>query len=392
MPAARVSQFGESLIREMTRLSLQYGGMNLSQGFPDFPAPIEIKEAACRAIMDDENQYTVTWGLAELRQAIATKMRDFNGITCDPATEVTVTVGAAEAIMSALLGHVDPGEEVVILEPFFESYLPIVLMCGAKPVFVPLREPEYRWDPDELRRAFTKKTRAVFVNSPHNPTGRVFSREELGEIASLCIEHDAIAITDEIYEYIIYEGEHISIATLPGMRDRTVTISGFSKTFSVTGWRLGYAVASEPLTLGLRKIHDYNVVCAPRPMQMAALAALNLPRSYYDSLAAAYKKRRDKMQDVLENAGFTARRPNGAYYTVADFTKLRPDLKDREFVEYMAATVGVIAVPASAFYYHKELGNQRVRFAFSKRDETLREAGVRLARLGAATREPVTAD
>lgn len=393
MPADRVSAFGESLIREMTRLSLAYGGLNLSQGFPDFPAPDEVKEAACRAITEDGNQYSVTWGLATLRQAIAEKMQRFNGIVCDPDTEVTVTCGAAEALACSLLGHVNPGEEVIIFEPYFESYLPLVLMAGARPVFVPLREPDFRFDPDELRRAFNAKTRAILVNTPHNPTGHVFDRAELGLIAALCIEHDALAITDEIYEYILYDGrQHISIGSLPGMDDRTITITGMSKTFSVTGWRLGYAVADSALMLGLRKVHDYNVVCAPRPLQEAALVAMHLPRSYYDYLAESYRERRDVMQSVLEAAGFTCRPPEGAYYTLASFADLAPGMLDRDFVEHMAANVGVIAVPGSAFYYHKDLGQRRVRFAFSKRLDTLRDAGERLARLRQTLQAPLTAD
>jgi aspartate/methionine/tyrosine aminotransferase len=382
MPADRVSRFSESIIREMTRLSLSYGGLNLSQGFPDFPAPPEVKEAACRAIMEEGNQYSVTWGIQPLRQAIAEKMRAYNGVECDPDAEITVTCGAAEALLSAMLGHVNPGEEVVIFEPYFETYVPDVLLCGATPVFVPLHEPEFRFDPGELRRAFGPKTRAVIINTPHNPSGHVFDRQELAQIAELCLEHDALAITDEIYEYILYDGRrHVSIGSLPGMADRTITISGMSKTFSVTGWRLGYAVAVPRLTEGIRKVHDYAVVCAPRPLQEAALVALKLPATYYASLREGYQRRRDLMQSMLERAGFSCRPPEGAYYTLASFAGIAPDLSDRDFVERMAATVGVIAVPGSAFYEHKALGQHRVRFAFSKRDDTLRDAGERLLRL-----------
>ncbi|MBI2321030.1 MAG: aminotransferase class I/II-fold pyridoxal phosphate-dependent enzyme [Chloroflexi bacterium] len=367
----------------MTRLSLRYGGINLSQGFPDFPAPEAVKEAAARAIREDANQYTVTWGLPELRAAVAEKVRAFNGIAADPDREVTITCGAAEALLAALLSCVETGDEVVIIEPFFESYVPDVLIAGGTPVFVPLRGPAMRWDADELRQAFSRRTRAIVVNTPHNPAGRVLTRDELGQIAELCRAHDAIAITDEIYEHIVYDGrEHVSLATLPGMAERTITISGFSKTFSVTGWRLGWAVAPAPLSDGLRKVHDYATVCAPRPLQQAALAALALPPSYYDALRADYTHRRDLVRAELEGAGFRCTKPEGAYYVLADFSAIR-DVPDRAFVEWMAAEVGVIGVPGSAFYHHKELGERLVRFAFPKRDETLHEAGARLRRLAA---------
>ncbi|MBI3964921.1 MAG: aminotransferase class I/II-fold pyridoxal phosphate-dependent enzyme [Chloroflexi bacterium] len=379
--ARRVSTFTESLIREMTRLSLAYGGINLSQGFPDFPAPPELKEAAKAAIDADENQYTVTWGVPDLRRAIAKRAAEFNHVQADPDREVTVTCGAAEAMLSAMLGLIDPGDEVILFEPYFETYVPDILMCGGVPVFVPLHAPEFRYDPDELERAITLRTKAIVVNTPHNPTGHVYTREELAPIARVCVERDLIAITDEIYEHLLYDGrEHVSIASLPGMWERTVTISSLSKTYSATGWRVGYALAPADLSEALRRAHDYNTVCAPRPFQVAAIAAMQLPASYYAGMLAEYTRRRTWMLEALEAAGFTFTVPQGAYYVMADFRRLS-DLDARGFVELMAREVGVIGVPATAFYQRKELGRSKVRFAFPKTEETIREAARRLAKL-----------
>lgn len=384
MPAQRVQGFGSSIIREMTRLSLEYDALNLSQGFPDFPAPAEVKAAAVAAIEADSNQYAVTWGLPSLRTAIAEKMRRFNAIEADPASDVTVACGAAEAMACALLSLVDPGDEVIIFEPFFETYLPDLLLCGGKPVYVQLHEPDFRFDPDELRRAFTAKTRAVIINTPHNPTGRVFSAEELGQIAALCQEHNVIAITDEIYEYMTYDGrKHISIGSLPGMWERTITISGFSKTYSVTGWRLGYAVAPPSLTEPLRNVHDFLTVCAPTPLQHAMVAALDLPESYEHELLAAYTGRRDAFVALLEEAGLDPVRPEGAYYTMAGYGRLG-DEPPVEFVRRMAREARVVAVPGSAFYRPGQ-GGHRIRFAFCKTPETMAEAGRRLTALRVAT-------
>lgn len=380
MPANRVKAFGSSIIREMTRLSVQYDCLNLSQGFPDFPAPAEIKAAAAAAVQEDANQYTVTWGVPALRAAIAEKVRRFNGLDADPATDVTVTCGAAEAMACALLSQIDPGDEVIIFEPYFETYVPDLYMCGGIPVYVELHEPDFRFDPDELRRAFTPHTKAIIVNSPHNPTGRVFDDDELSLIAALCQEHNVLAITDEIYEFITYdERRHHSLASLPGMWERTITISGFSKTYSVTGWRLGYAVAPAELSEPLRNVHDFLTVCAPAPMQIAALAALNLPESYEQGLGQAYAKRRDAFLQILERNGFDPVRPEGAYYTMAGYSSLG-DEHPRQFVERMARDARVIAVPGTAFYRPGHGGN-KVRFAFCKSPETMAEADRRLANL-----------
>jgi aminotransferase len=382
MPAQRVQGFGSSIIREMTRLSLTYGALNLSQGFPDFPAPEAVKEAAAEAVRADVNQYTVTWGVPALREAIAAKARRFNGLDADPAAEVTVACGAAEAMACALLSLVDPGDEVIVFEPFFETYVPDLLLCGGVPVYVELHEPNFRFDPAELRRAFSPRTRGIIVNTPHNPTGRVFDDAELGLIAELCQEHDVVAVTDEIYEHIVYDGlRHRSLASLPGMWERTVTISGFSKTYSVTGWRLGYAIAAAALTEPLRNVHDFLTVCAPAPLQQAMLAALALPEQYERDLEAAYTVRRDSFLAVLDRNGFDPVRPQGAYYTMAGYSRLG-DEEPRAFVERMAREARVVAVPGSAFYRPGRGGN-RVRFAFCKSPATMAEADRRLQALRA---------
>ena len=380
MPAKRVQHFGSSIIREMTRLSLQYDALNLSQGFPDFPAPPDVLEAAAQAVSGHVNQYTVTWGIPLLRETIAAKVQRFNGLTADPATDVTVTCGAAEAMACALLSLIDPGDEVIVFEPFFETYVPDLLMCEGVPVFVQLHEPHFRFDPDELRRAFSSRTKAVIINTPHNPTGRVFDRAELELIAGLCQEYNAIAITDEIYEYMTYDGhEHLSIASLPGMSERTITISGMSKTFSVTGWRLGYAVAPNHLMEPLRNVHDFLTVCAPAPLQQAAIVAMNLPDSYYAQLRDSYCHRRDRFTALLRSTGFDPVVPQGAYYTMAAYADLG-DESPRAFVERMARDARVVAVPGSAFYRPQHGGN-RIRFAFCKKEETMQTAEQRLGLL-----------
>jgi aminotransferase len=381
MLAGRVKYFSESVIREMTRLANQHGAINLGQGMPDFETPQEIKDAACKAIQDGYNQYAITWGAPPLRQAIAAKMRAFNGIDCDPDLNITVCCGATECMMSAMLALINPGDEVVIFQPFYENYGPDALISGAKPVWVPLRAPDWRFDPDELRRAFTSKTRAIIINTPNNPTGHVFTREELSLIAELCQKYDAIALADEIYEYILYtDTPHISIATLPGMAERTVTISGLSKTFSVTGWRLGYCIAPAEITTGIRKVHDFLTVGAPHPLQMAGAAAMALPQSYYDKLLAGYRRRKDIFLPYLRQAGFAFHEPEGAYYVMTDITPLG-GTDDHEFVRQMIRDIGVSAVPGSSFYSPRENGKTQVRFMFAKKDETLHQAGERLVRL-----------
>lgn len=381
MLSKRVQYFSESVIREMTRLAQQHGAINLGQGMPDFDAPAEVKEAACRAIQDGFNQYAITWGAPSLRQAIAAKARRFNGIEADPDANVTVCCGATECMMATMLALIDPGDEVVIFQPFYENYGPDALLTGATPVWVSLRPPHWTFDPDELRRAFSPRTKAIILNTPNNPTGHVFTRAELQLIAGLCQEYDAYALADEIYEYIIYTDQpHISIATLPGMADRTVTISGLSKTFSITGWRLGYCIAPPEVTTGIRKAHDFLTVGAPHPLQVAGAAALALPQSYYDQLREGYRRRRELFLPYLRDAGFEFHAPEGAYYVMTDIKPLG-GTDDTEFVRRMVREVGVSAVPGSSFYAPRELGRSQVRFMFAKKDETLRQAGDRLQKL-----------
>jgi aminotransferase len=382
MLAARVQHFTESVIRETTRLAQRHGAINLGQGMPEFDPPDEVKEAACRAIRDGFNQYAVTWGIAPLRQAIAAKMRAFNGLGWVDADEhVTVCCGATECMMATMMALVDPGDEVVIFQPFYENYGPDAKLTGATPKWVHLYPPDWSFDPDELRRAFSPKAKAVIVNTPNNPTGKVFTRDELEQIAGLCLEHNAFAFSDEIYEYINFtDRPHVSIASLPGMADRTVTISGLSKTFSVTGWRLGYCVAPAAVTAGIRKAHDFLTVGAPHPLQVAGAAAMALPQSYFDGLRDHYLTKRDLLMPYLRDAGFDVRPPDGAYYVIADFSRLS-ELDDVEFVRRMIETVGVAGVPGSSFHSPKELGRKTVRFMFAKQDATLRQAGERLLKL-----------
>jgi aminotransferase len=377
--ASRTVGFTESVIREMTRLNAVHGGINLAQGFPNFPAPAAVKEAAKRAIDTDINQYAITWGAKPLRDALARTYDELYRMRVDPETMLTVTCGSTEAMISTLLAIVDPGDEVVIFEPFYENYGPDAAICGATPVFVPLRPPDFTFDPDELRRAFSARTKAIIVNTPNNPTGRVFGRGELETIASLCREHDAIALTDEIYEHIKYAGEHIPVATLDGMADRTVTISGASKTFSVTGWRVGWIVASPDLTAGIRKVHDFVTVGAPAPLQEAVAVALDLGRPYYERLATGYRARRDILVGALETAGFAPNTPEGAYYVLCDIRPFGFD-DDTAFAHWLVREAGVAGVPGSSFFSRRELGRHLIRFTFCKTEDMLQEAGARLMR------------
>jgi aminotransferase len=377
--AGRTAGFTESVIREMTRLNAIHGGINLAQGFPNFAAPQALKDAAKRAIDADINQYAITWGAKSLRDALSRTYAELYGMTVDPETMLTVTCGATEAMISTLLALVDPEDEVIVLEPFYENYGPDTDIAGARPVYVPLRPPENVFDRDELRKAFGPRTKAIIVNTPNNPTGRVFTRDELSFIASLCVEHDVVAITDEIYEHIRYEGEHIPIATLPGMAERTVTISGASKTFSVTGWRVGWIVAPPELTAGIRKVHDFVTVGAPAPLQEAVAAGLALGRPYYDSLGAEYRKRRDLLVAALQTAGFAPRRPEGAYYVLCDITPFGFD-DDTKFARWLVSEVGVAGVPGSSFYSEPGLGKHLIRFTFCKTHDVLEAAAERLVR------------
>ena len=379
--SVKAARFTESVIREMTRLANLHGAVNLSQGFPDFAAPEELKAAACRAIAGDVNQYAITWGARSLREAIARYMNERYALAVDPERDVTVTCGSTEAMIAALLAILDPGDECVIFEPFYENYGPDAILSGAVPKRVRLRPPDFRFDPDELRRAFGPRTRAVIVNTPNNPTGRVFGRDELQQIADLCLEHDAVAVTDEIYEHILYGGaRHVPIATLPGMAERTITINGMSKTYSVTGWRVGWAVAPAVLSSAVRKVHDFLTVGAAAPLQEAGVVALSMPQSYYDELASSYARRRERLLGILERTGFRAFPPEGAYYVMADISRFGWD-DDVSFVRHLVEEVGVAVVPGSSFFDDAADGRQLVRFAFCKKDATLDEAERRLSRL-----------
>jgi aspartate/methionine/tyrosine aminotransferase len=388
--ANRTVPFQESVIREMTRLGDETGSVNLSQGLPDYDSPPEVLAAAVEAIQQGENQYTFPFGLPEFRAAIAGKYRAYNHISADPETDITVTCGVSEAMMSTILALTDPGDEVIILEPWYENYLPDCQMAGAVPRFVPLHEPDYMLDARELRAAFNQRTRLILINTPHNPTGKVFTRAELELIAGLCQEFGVIAVTDEIYEYILYNGrDHVSIGSLPGMEDRAVTISGLGKTYALTGWRVGWAVAHPCITGLVRKVHDYMTICAPAPFQAAGITALGMPEAFYSGLREEYAFRRSILLEALSAAGLQYHQPEGAYYVMADFSGLdwdarkyaRPEWSlDRVFAEYMAREIGVAVVPGSSFYYQGG-GETLVRFNFAKREETLREAAIRLKQL-----------
>ena len=382
----KVSHFTESVIREMTRQAMLHGAINLAQGFPDFSAPGEIKKAAQEAIAADVNQYAITWGAKTLRNAIARQMNAWQGVPVDPETQVTVCCGSTEAMISTLLAVCNAGDEVVIFEPYYENYGPDSILSGAKPRFVKLRPPstadgEWTFDGQELRAAFHKHTKAIIVNTPNNPTGKVFTRAELEIIRDLCVEFDVLAITDEIYEHILYDGtQHISIACLEGMQDRTITINGMSKTYSVTGWRVGWTIAPPRIADAIRKVHDFLTVGAPAPLQEAGASALSLPEAYYRNLAEGYRKRRDRLIPTLTEAGFKCFLPRGAYYVMTDISAFGfPD--DLAFTKHLVSEIGVAAVPGSSFYRDPRDGARQVRFAFCKRDETLDEAAKRLMKL-----------
>ena len=381
----RVQGFTESVIREMTRVVSQYGGVNLAQGMPNFPPPAELIDAAHKALDGDFHQYAITWGAPGLRQAVADKYRKFYGMELNPDRHITVCCGSTETMLSTLLAVLNPGDEVIIFEPFYENYGPGCIISGAQPVFVPLEPPEFGFDPERLARAVSPRTKAIVFNSPNNPTGKVFSRRELGLIADLCLRHDLLAITDEIYEHIVFDGlGHIPIATLPGMAERTITISGISKSYSVTGWRIGYAVASPEISLGIRRAHDFVTVGAPHPLQEAAVTALGLPDAYYVWLREMYQAKRDLLLGYLERAGFVVYKPRGAYYVLTDvahFLKRYGIEDDTRFAMFLLKEVGVATVPGSSFHAHPELGRTKIRFCFPKTDDVLREAGERLLKL-----------
>ncbi|HEX3427722.1 MAG TPA: aminotransferase class I/II-fold pyridoxal phosphate-dependent enzyme [Candidatus Limnocylindrales bacterium] len=382
--SAKADTFTESVIREMNRLAVAAGAVGLAQGFPDFACPPELKAAAAEAVAGDINQYAITFGSKPLRDAIAAKTKRFHpDWIVDPETEITVVNGATEGMIASMLGLLDPGDEILIFEPFYENYGPDAILTGAIPRYVTLHEPDWTIDPDELRAAVTSRTRAIVVNTPHNPTGKVFSRAELELIADLCREHDLIALTDDIYQHLVYEGEHIPLATLPGMAERTVSIDSMSKTYSVTGWRIGWVIASPSLTVGIRRVHDFLTVGAAAPLQQASVVGLTMGDAYYGSLLEGYLERRAVLLPALERAGFRVHRPAGAYYARTDIRDLT-DENDVAFARRLIADPGVATVPGSSFYSRPELGRTKVRFAFPKKLETLRAAADRLATLRAA--------
>jgi aspartate/methionine/tyrosine aminotransferase len=375
--SSRADHFTESVIREMTRLSLQHDAINLAQGFPDFSCPAELKTSACEAILDDVNQYAITWGARNLREALAERVKKYNGMIFNPESEITVTCGSTEAMMASMLAVIQPGDEVLVPEPFYENYGPDAQISGAVPRFVPLLD-DFSINEEAWKEGFTEQTRAIILNTPNNPTGKVFSKDELRFIADLCIDHNAVAITDEIYEHILYDGKkHVSIGSLEGMQDRTITIGSFSKTYSVTGWRVGYALANAGITERIRKIHDFLTVGAPAPLQQACISALLLPESYYKDLAAMYDRKRKILFEGLRQAGFSCQLPEGAYYIFTDITGF--GMTDTDFARFLVEKIGVAAVPGTSFYHTG--GQNKLRFTFSKKDETLVEACRRLGQM-----------
>ena len=385
--SAKAASFTESVIREMSREAVKYGAVNLGQGFPDWPAPADIKQKAKDAIDEDHNQYAITWGVKGFRDGIAAKTKWFLGMDIDPETEITVTCGSTEGMIAAAMATIDPGEEAVIFDPYYENYMPDTIISGARPRFVPLYRTDdgFVFDRDELRAAFNEKTKAIIICNPNNPTGKVFTRDEMEFIAGLCKEFDALCFTDEIYEHILYDRdgvqlEHICMATLDGMRERTVVVNSLSKTYSVTGWRVGYCIAPREITQAIRKVHDFLTVGAANPLQHAGAYAMSLPPSYYEELRREYQRKRDFIVPVLRDAGFKCDTPEGAYYVMTDISEFGfPN--DIEFTKHLIREIGVAVVPGSSFYEHRDMGSQMVRFCFCKLDETLEAAAENLQKL-----------
>ena len=366
-----INHISESVIREMTRLAEKHHAINLSQGLPDFPCPALMKDAARQAILEDANQYSFTYGLEPLREQIAEKLERRNFLEYDPVSEITVTCGVSEGLMASLFAISEPGAEIIVFEPFYENYVPGILLCGGRPVTLKLNPPDWQIDFDQLARCFNSRTKAIVINNPMNPTGKVFTAEELGAIAELCLKWDVIAICDEIYEDLIFDEQpHYSLAALPDMADQTITIMGFSKTFSVTGWRVGYVAASEHLSSKIRKVHDYLTVCAPTPLQHACQTALTLPDEYYDEMRRFYKKKRHLFCLGLRDLGFRFSPPSAAYYVMADFGEIY-DGSDWKFVNWLLLEEGIAVVPGSSFYYQNNQNTHLVRFCFAKQEETL---------------------
>ena len=382
-PASRLSTFGTTIFAEMTDLAIQHKAINLSQGFPDFDGPAAVKAAAIAAIQSGDNQYALSNGQPDLRKAVAAHAARFYGQTVNPDTEITITSGATEGLFSTMIGLINPGDEVILFEPFFDCYVPDVVMSGGVPRFVPLRPPHWNFDPDELAAAFNNRTRAILVNTPHNPTGKVYSRAELETIAALCQEWNTIAVSDEVYEHIIFDGgQHLRLAQLPGMAERTVTISSHGKTFSFTGWKIGWAIAPPDLTAAIRRAHQFVNYASVTPMQAAAAFALRLDDEYYSALAADYQHKRDLLTAILRDAGFDVSPPAGTYFIMAGIEPLGFD-DDVAFCRYLTSEIGVAAIPPSAFYSetHKALGKGYARFVFCKKPETLQRAAERLNKL-----------
>lgn len=380
--SARASQFQESVIREMSRLATQHKAVNLAQGLPDFPCPAEFKDAASRALFDDVNQYAITWGDKLLRQALTEQTKKFTGRDIDPEAEITVCCGATEAMVATMLALVDPGDEVIVFEPYYENYGPDAILCGGTPRYVKLHPPSWSFEEAELAAAFNDKTRAIIINTPHNPTGKVFTQEEMTAIAKLCQKHGVLCITDEIYEHILYDDhKHISMASQPGMEDLTITINSLSKTYSVTGWRVGWAIAKPELTLPIRRVHDFLTVGAPAPLQRAGVSAINMPAKYYDELKAEYSEKRAMMLNILESIGIPYFKPEGAYYVFCDISGLSYKT-DMAFTKHLVKDIGVAVVPGSSFFSaDSSLRDKYVRFCFSRKEETLLAAKDRLAKL-----------
>jgi aspartate/methionine/tyrosine aminotransferase len=396
MISAKAEQFTESVIREMTRLAMKHSAVNLSQGFPDFAAPEEIKEAARQAISDDINQYAITWGAKPLRDSIVEKFERTQTVKYDPEREITICCGSTEAMMSAMMSIINPGDEIVVFEPFYENYGPDAILSGASPRFVRMHppsaeDPDWSFDHDELAAAFGANTKAMILNTPNNPTGKVFTKSELEFIRDLCVRWNAYCVTDEIYEHILYDGtEHISMARIDGMRARTIVINGMSKTYSVTGWRVGWALAPPETTQAIRKVHDFLTVGAAAPLQQAGASALRSPQRYYDNLAATYVKKRERLLKILQASGFTVYKPRGAYYIMTDISRFRfpaddprfaSPTKDVAFAKYLVQEIGVACVPGSSFYNDPQDGGSQVRFTFCKKEETLAAAEARFAKL-----------
>lgn len=381
LASRKADQFQESVIREMSRLAARYKATNLAQGLPDFPCPEELKHAAKDALFDDVNQYAITWGDKLLRDALAEKHKQTTGMVVDPETQITVACGATEAMVATMLALVDADDEVIVFEPFYENYGPDAILCGGKPRYVKMNPPEWTFDVKELEKAFNDNTRAIIVNTPHNPTGKVFTQEEMTEIARLCQKWGVLCITDEIYEHILYDGaKHVAMASIPGMEDLTITINSLSKTYSVTGWRVGWAIAPAELTLPIRKVHDFLTVGSPAPLQRAGVTAIKMGQKYYDELATEYNDRRAYMLETLDMCGIKYFKPQGAYYVFSDISEWGYGT-DMQFTEYLVKEIGVAVVPGASFFGPSDLARRYVRFCFSRREETLVAAREKLLKL-----------